>query len=134
MIYKASMDAKGDILEDSLYKGYRYLVISRGTHPCAYVKITPNNKLYEDNRLAEDEICCHGGITFCGRLTCLYPDESYFIGWDYAHYGDFVGYDKIYKNLDPSENKKWTTKEIVQQAKEVIDQVKLYEEQDIIIE
>lgn len=52
-------------------------------------------------------------------------DNSWFIGWDYAHAGDYYGYDIKWKgtDLDSEDNKKWTLFEIIEECKEVIKQL-----------
>ena len=45
------------------------------------------------------------------------------MGWDYAHYGDYAGYeDKLPIGLR-TEGKRWTTEEIFKDVKEVCYQV-----------
>ena len=45
-----------------------------------------------------------------------YHKDDYWIGWDYAHLGDYCGW----LNVFDSTGKKWTTEEILQEVKEVI--------------
>lgn len=51
--------------------------------------------------------------------------EGKFIGWDYAHAGDYAGYygdDEVWKD-----EKKWTTQEIFEEVKDACFQLKLSE-------
>lgn len=95
--------------------GYSWYVISRGTHPTAYVKLP---------RVAEafsmDDISCHGGITYVNSSLKVgggVSVDGFWIGWDYAHACDFSGY------FPGSGGKKWTTEEIVSDVKDVIKQL-----------
>lgn len=101
-------------LDKGKYLGYHYLVRSYGTHPCCYISI-PNGEAIDTVSLP-----CHGGVTYCEDV---YPyqeeatDGFYWIGWDYAHAGDYQVYS--YANR----GKKWTTEELVQDCKDVIEAV-----------
>lgn len=53
--------------------------------------------------------------------------EGKFIGWDYSHYGDYLGYDRYY-GCD-KEDKKWTTQEIFEEVKDACYQLKQLEEE-----
>ena len=48
--------AKGsfEVLADDNYKGYRFLIVSYGTHPCAYVVLPKTSKFY--GKPYDDEI------------------------------------------------------------------------------
>lgn len=58
--------------------------------------------------------------------------EGNFIGWDYAHYGDYIGFyeDKtIWKDKDTKGMKRWTTQEIFEEVKDACYQLKQLEEE-----
>jgi len=110
------------------YKGFNFVIVSYGTHPCAYVEIPKSHPLYETDYDCID-IDCHGGLTFDGDL--LFVDDSlkgWYIGWDYAHPGDYVGYMLgVYEDLGtPCADKKWKTEEIYEEVKKVIEQISNY--------
>lgn len=127
MEYLPKMTKK--ILCDSSYLGCRFLIVSYGTHPCAYIEIPKDHKWfgidYDDEEL--NHIECHGGITFSGDLShILEKTGKWFIGWDYAHIED---YDGLLCNLNnyPFRDircKKWTTQEIYEEVKKVIESIK----------
>lgn len=105
------------------YKGFNFVIVSYGTHPCAYVEIPKNHPLYETD-YGYIDIDCHGGLTYDGDL--LFVDDSlkgWYIGWDYAHAGDYVGY--MFDNAS-SKDKKWKTEEIYEEVKKVIEQISNY--------
>lgn len=110
-----------EILDKGEYRGVEYVVISLGTHPTAYVKNIIKVSDYTDERFCG--IYVHGGVTYLGDaywtdLECKIPDTKY-LGWDYAHAGDYVGW----HDHCTGEDIKWTTEEIVVECKRVIDQL-----------
>lgn len=129
MIYKSERDI--ELLYNNIYKGYHYYILSLGTHPTAYVELPKKHKFYNKCYWEIDEennILVHGGFTYSesglqiGNNTHL--ENSWFIGWDYAHYHDFYCFpdEPIFKqNKDV---KKWTTEEIIKECENIIDQLK----------
>ena len=115
MIYKDYV--KREVLGCGVYKGYQFAIISHGTHPCAYVGIDKDHNLY-GKFCDEINILCHGGITYAGRLIEPIGDNyTWFFGWDYGHYNDYCGWYPMVGG------KKWTTKEIYEEVKNVIEQL-----------
>ena len=100
--------------------GYGILIKNiRGSHPCGYIKLPDEiaNKIIENNpKYCEEAIWIdagiHGGITFCGVMDDY---EGFFIGWDYAHCDDYT-----YSGIHHPDEKKWTTEEILEEAKEIL--------------
>lgn len=90
------------------------------THPTAYIDVT-NSPL---NGCDEDiDISCHGGITWCDNFVKYIDKKGWFIGWDYAHFGDYIDCGDAALNNMFLNDKKWTTEEIVEECKNVIDQI-----------
>ena len=137
MVYRPLADFKKSsdcwvMLDESVYNNYHYAIVSYGTHPCAYVEIPQGHEYYGKNIYNFDfPIKCHGGITYSSDKGILFPVEhelhrdGYWIGWDYNHYNDYYAY-----NIDPAKAdrifrcvKKWTTEEILEEVKNVIDQL-----------
>ena len=117
--------AKGsfDVLADDTYKGYRFLIVSYGTHPCAYVVLPKTSKFYGknyENEIFDDlNFHVHGGLTYSEwGLKRLWGEKAYLIGWDYVHPGDYYEY-----SLTLFLEKKWSTEEIFEEVKEVIDEI-----------
>lgn len=112
-----------EILHQGKYKGYQYYICSLGTHPTAYIEI-PKTSIFYKQDMFEIELDAHGGITY--SKDYLYNiTNSWFIGWDYAHFGDYYELEGWYPNqLKLYENwKKWTTEEILEEVKDVIEQI-----------
>lgn len=117
MIYKENR--KTELLDSGVYRGYKYAIVSNGTHPCAYVE----NKIgvtdmFDD--VAKD-VECHFGVNYVGEAYWDENDNVSYIGWDYAHCSDFAGY---YTEKDEwlwNYTKRWTTEEIQEEVFGVID-------------
>lgn len=122
MIYSAERIA--EVLHSGEYKGYKFYIMNLGTHPTACVECKLDNcNSYDDERL--EEISVHGGFTYLDRVYWNESDKTIYLGWDYAHYMDFVGYEIKFSDLwSDRENKRWTTEEIFDEVKNVIDQLK----------
>lgn len=119
MIYEK--DSKCEVLFDGEYKNHKFAILNLGTHPTAYVEDKVGLTGYEDFRL--DGVSVHGGFTF--HDTGYWGDESEkisWLGWDYGHYGDFMGYYSPDKPFYYS-SKQWTTAEIYEEVKGVIEQI-----------
>jgi hypothetical protein len=100
-------------LVKSTYKGYKYLITSLGTHPCAYVKMPRKHKCYKGSYY-DLPISVHGGVTY----SSTHPEfRERVVGWDYAHSGDFVA------NMPVFGGHKWTVAEILEDVKSVINQL-----------
>jgi len=89
MVYKYNWDS--ELLEYNTYKGYHYAVVSQGVFPCGYVEI-PKDHPYYQKPYGKCDICCHGGLTFGDQLGdhLGLPTNTYWLGWDYGHYGDLT--------------------------------------------
>lgn len=114
-------DACNEVIAYGTYHGYAFLIANYGTHPCAYVRLPENHKLQgKDSDFIENCVDCHGGVTYVGDLS-KFGYEGVWIGWDYRHDSDYA-----YQSHSTTEDKrlhKWTTPEIVEELKEVIDQL-----------
>ena len=122
MIY--SEESKLELIGQGTYKGFKYYVINLGTHPTAYVGIAKGRK-YWGYDYHDIPINVHGDLTysddrlFGGRVEV----KQWIIGWDYAHWGDYLGWYMSHPELMGVNDKKWTTEEIIEDCKSVIDQI-----------
>lgn len=101
---------------------FKILVVDHsGTHPCCYISI-PNGYT-----LNTDDIWCHGGVTWAkptlpGKINDVLPEELkgnvWWIGWDYAHFGDYLAFDG-----DRAIGTLWTTDELISECKDVVAQL-----------
>ena len=121
-----------EILYEGDYEGYHFYIVSYGMHPCAYVEIPNDHPWFERDYMEgdmDDYINCHGGVTFTDTLHHVLGEAAskgrWFIGWDYGHVGDFEAYYLDDPTLSKSflDDKKWTTEEIYEEVKDVINQL-----------
>ena len=121
------------ILCEGSYKGYNYKIVSYGTHPCAYIAC--EGKIKDLKSYNDFLIPVHGGATYFG---CLGTTKLY-VGWDYAHGGDYHGTDHIFDGDEEMKSyvdskKKWTTEEILEEVYSAIDEIVDSDIKDIIAE
>lgn len=106
------------VLADGTYLGFKVCILSYGTHPCCYFKLNEGDKFIGED-MDNIPLNCHGGLTFARKTEKDSPmGEGYWLGWDYAHYGDADG-SGILKMLGMS-GKKYTTDMLVADLKEAI--------------
>lgn len=112
-----------EVLYQDNYEGYNYFVISYGTHPCAYVELPKDHPAYGLTYSEIEEkyiINVHGGLTYSSS-SLLLRDNTWIIGWDYAHCDDYSIFSEYCSFLH--DLKKWTTEEIIEECKSVIKQL-----------
>lgn len=124
MIY--SKDRKVELLDKGTCCGFNCYILNLGTHPTAYVEIPKKHKYYQKNyNEIGDAIDVHGGLTYSENNLYIGENqeiEGWFIGWDYAHYNDYMGY--FDSNMISLNNlKKWSTEEIREEVYEVCRQL-----------
>lgn len=124
-------DRKIEMLYYDKYKNYNYYILSLGTHPTAYIAIPKGNKLYGQDYNDIYEMGCdinvNGGLTYSRHELIGIDSEDWFIGWDYAHCGDYCGYEETMPESIRTHGKKWTTKEIIEECKNAINQIIQFE-------
>lgn len=91
MIYTPTRQ-KAEILHKDELNGFEYFIVSFGTHPCCYIKIPEKHELfglsYDDVYESGYDVPCHGGLTYSDDHL-LEEEKGWYIGWDYAHLGDY---------------------------------------------
>lgn len=80
------------------------------------------------------DIDVNGGLTYSDNELMGIKSENWFIGWDYAHCGDYYGYEETMPESIRTYGKKWTTEEIIEECKNAIDQIIDFESKEIIEE
>ena len=112
---------KPEVLYSGDYKGHKFAILNLGSHPTAYIENKMAITDCYDCRL--DNVGVHGGFTYCDQG---YWDEeskkTSWLGWDYAHCDDYHYSDT------PWDGKQWTTAEIYDEVKSVIEQIIAVEE------
>lgn len=117
MVYKEAREV--ETLDEGTYKGMDYIILSLGVHPTAYVRI-PRGHQYFKKKYDDIDIDVHGGLTYASGDVANAKKVGWWIGWDYAHSGDYIGYDGVYDR----NGRHWTTEEILDDVKSVIDQLR----------
>ena len=135
MVYQAEWLTSDDaiILARDFYKDYEYFVVSYGVHPCAYIALREGQPFYSATDYGDVNINCHGGCTFVEKGYKNLFDSNYkVIGWDYGHYNDFSGSSIKWGTKWNERSKKWTTEEMIQECKNVIDQLYFFEHSELL--
>lgn len=117
---------KGEILDKGVIEGFRYYIVSYGTHPCCYIILPKTHRYYKKDYIDID-LNAHGGLTYADtELFCHAHsiNQEWIIGWDYAHYGDFMGYYLLEGFECFRLGHKYTTKALYEDVKFAIKQLK----------
>lgn len=130
VIYKGGHLDEPLVLVDDVYEGYRYIILTLGTHPCAYIILPSDNLLYglDYNEISDRDIYAHGGLTYSrdylgkDEQIVSSDDGVWVIGWDYTHLGDWSGLFSFSDNL-MMENQKWSVDDISCDVLDVINQI-----------
>ena len=134
MVYKTewlTLD-KAEVLSRGSYKGYDYLVVSYGIHPCAYIALEEGQPFYRACLCEDVDVQCHGGCTFVEwGYGKLFNHTYKVIGWDYGHYDDFSGSSIKWGTEWNARSKKWTTEEMVQECRDVIERLYVIEHPEL---
>ena len=127
MVYSAHRTK--EILYIGEYKGHKFCIMNLGIHPTAYVENKIHNlNTYDDERLYEIDV--HGGFTYLDGCYWDLTDKDVYLGWDYGHCWDYAGFYEEYALTDRNEYKRWTTAEIYDEVKSVIEQLIPIEESE----
>lgn len=104
------------------YGGRHFAILCVYGHPCAYIEVRKDDAIAKCEGHRCDGYCCdcasicvHGGPTYYGSAQWDETDQRNYIGWDYAHLGDYCNYgDGIHIDcIDKESDKHWTTAEIL---------------------
>ena len=118
---KYQRDEIKEILYSGEYLGRKFVILNLGTHPTAYVELKPK-ELEKSENYSDYDLEVHYGFTYLDKAHWDNEDTLTYIGWDYAHCGDYSG---IYTDNDGAwvyNLKRWTTQEIFDEVKYVIRQ------------
>lgn len=119
---------KGEYIKGAYLK-YEWLIIRQDLgHLCGYVKLWKGHllePLFKKEHCYHDiDIDCHGGLTFSEKVTNKHKYQKTlgftngcWIGWDYAHAGDYM------EGMPFSDGHIWTEEEVIKECHEVIDQL-----------
>lgn len=136
MVYHHEHFAKPQVLYIGDYKHYTFFVLNLGTHPTAYIRLPENHPFYAKNyeeanhyftnsqaRLSyafDDTFTfSDSSVNFNSNLNRPVPD-GWYIGFDRAHMGDWVGFLSDEVNIRAG-YRKYTTEDMIQDCKFAID-------------
>lgn len=108
-----------DILHTGTFEGRKFAILNLGYHPTAYIQV----KDYEPHNYNDYKLDVHCGATYFGKAHWDEADTDNYVGWDYAHYGDFSGLYISRGDVLEYESKKWTTQEIFEEVMIAIKQL-----------
>jgi hypothetical protein len=125
------------VIKKGKYLDFYWTIISYGTHPCAYVAIPKGHRFFAKDYSDYDKmnVDCHGGLTFGCAVhgMDMFDNKDYcWIGWDYAHAGDYnEDSDEVKQSHESDKHyidnknkeKMWTAEEIENEIKKVIDKL-----------
>lgn len=117
------------------YNGYKFYIQDLGRFPTAYIEIPKEDKIYNidytDSMVRNIET--HFGLTYSRDYLVVNRNvknvndctikDSWFIGWNYGHLGDYTEFDDIGDWTTNVYGKRWTTKEILHDCISVINQI-----------
>lgn len=97
---------------DGHYLGIDFWVNWNGFAPCVYLDV---GGIERAESILMDKV--HGGITYIDKYL-PFKESCYgkYIGWDYAHHGDY--------DVLTQKGKKWTTHQMIVEIQEAIDTLK----------
>lgn len=108
---------KIELLASGKYKNYEYEIWNSYFFLAAYIRIPKDHPFFKVSEdVIETKISVHGGITFLGPT--FWTEENFWIGWNYGHAGDYLPFIVKKKN-----GKKWTTRKVYREVKNVIKQL-----------
>lgn len=121
-LYNMAEPPVAEIIATGRHNGYDFVILWYIHHPNAYIRIPEGHPYYgKDYTEIDDKGIVHWGFTFSDKnLSERYNlPEGWYLGWDYAHSGDFWRIPDGY-TID---GQRWTTSEITAECKQIIDEI-----------
>ena len=128
MVYSNNKPNPAQVLYLGKYKRYDFFILNLGTHPTAYVRIPRTHPFFgKDYDYCSPPHGFEGGpftfsnssANFANFLDTPIPG-GWYLGWDYAHINDWLGYLSDEQNIQMG-NHKHTTEEMILDCKNVIE-------------
>lgn len=132
MIYRYDenlISQKREVLAEGTYGGYKYIVLSHSLYPAVYIALPLRLCGDIDTIAALDRaVEVHGGWNY----ACEFLDTGakgyrygFYVGWIYNTEDDYIAGEPFSNHKD---GKKWTTAELIEEAKAAIKELMAQEE------
>lgn len=102
-----------ELIEEGEYNGVPYIIGFYYNHAVAYIFVNKWRCIVEPDEIERQP---HGGFTYDGYTLGFVDYKGWFIGWDYAHAGDF----QKFRDTE-IEGRVWTLNDVRLECHEVID-------------
>jgi len=112
------------ILEKGKEGEFYWCILSLGSHPCCYIGLPKEHKFY-GKHYDEIPLEAHGGLTYAEKDVGQNPVaiDLWWIGWDYAHLGDYSYYPSLEMKSIFNGGNKWTLEELKKEVFEVLKSI-----------
>lgn len=100
-----------------------YVKNLNGYHPTAYVQVPSTHPMYGKRLKDEIPLVVHFGVTYAESNLLPVATAGWFIGWDYGHHTDFMGYYKPSDGEYLNSLKRWTVDEIIEECVSACEQL-----------
>lgn len=118
------MDFQPTLVKKWRYRGYTCFIVYFMGHFCAYVVIPRKSIFYKNTNWEEAPISkleVHGGVTFTDKHPMV--NNRWCVGWDYAHFDDYVCLPGELLPFEPLGGKVWTDGEVAAECESAVDQI-----------
>ena len=120
MVYQHTRLHPYQVLYLGSYKKYVFFILNMGTHPTAYIRIPESHPFFqkhyiECNPSMDFFTFSENSLAFNNQLDTPVP-EGWYLGFDHAHLGDWLGYWSDEENIRQG-HRKYTTEEMVEECK-----------------
>lgn len=104
------------------YRGRHFVIVNCKSYPCAYIEVKDKDAIARCRKMHETctndcldcvDIMVHGGPTFYGPAIWDKNDQRSYVGWDYAHFRDYINDGICVRGVDSHDDKHWTIAEIL---------------------
>jgi len=129
----------GTVMKTGFESGIPFIIMRGPASLTAYLGIPPGHPIIKSNYKMSDfkniglslkdvditydniNLDVHGGLTFGGNPEWL-PPSNYWLGWDYAHSGDYAFYDLDFSSHSRYDHR-WTVDEVYAEVKTAAKQL-----------
>ena len=121
-LYNMTEPPVAETFATGTHNGYDFIILWYRDHPNAYIRIPEGHPYYgKGYDEIDDKFIVHGGFTFSDKNISKKHNlpDGWYLGWDYAHDGDFCRIPDGYA----IEGQRWTISEITADCEKIIDEI-----------